>query len=47
MGKLNIELLKDTGKPKFRIWWCGTKDKWIFKILSFTTLYVSWGYCNG
>jgi len=44
IGRLEIAIWKDTGTPRFRIWvWRGksTVYRWIFKILSYYTLWVS------
>lgn len=44
IGKLQIEIWKDTGKPKFRIWFHKPKVTycWILKIMSYYTLWTSW-----
>jgi hypothetical protein len=43
IGKLEIEIWKDTGSPKFRVWWgkgC-TVYSWIFKLMSYYTLWIA------
>jgi len=50
VGRLEIEIWKDTGTPRFRIWWWRSKIRynkayWIFKIISYYTLWIRWdGY---
>jgi len=41
---LEIKFWKDTGTPRFRIWFCRCDStyKWIFKVMSFYTLWVAY-----
>ena len=45
MGRLEIKIWKDTGEPKFRFWWSTEESvpyRWMFKVLSYWTLWVAW-----
>jgi hypothetical protein len=50
VGRLEIKVWKDTGKPRFRVWFWRFEQrtynvcyyKWIFKVLSWYTLWVAW-----
>lgn len=44
IGRLEINIWKDTGKPKFRIVWGKGIPvySWYFKIMSYYTLWISW-----
>lgn len=46
IGRLEIEIWKDTGKPLFRIAFsrCEVIYKWYFKIMSFYTLWIALRY---
>jgi len=53
LGKLEVKMWKDTGKPKFRVWKCvqgctpvwPNPDppiyRWMFKVMSYWTLWVA------
>lgn len=50
IGRLEVEVWRDTGTPWFRVWFWKYKQglytvetySWIFKILSWWTLWVAW-----
>ena len=44
IGKLEIEVWKDTGTPKFRIHGCKLKTgsyRWYWKMMSYWTLWIA------
>jgi hypothetical protein len=50
LGRLQVEVWRDTGTPRFRLYWWRYRPKpyavcthrWVFKLMSWYTLYVAW-----
>lgn len=50
LGRLEVKAWRDTGKPRFRLWFWRYGQGlynvptylWIFKVLSYWTLWVAW-----